>query len=104
MPGTIYEAIAAARLEIPTFTKDNTADTGKYKYSYVDLTTLTRTLLPILHKHNLMMMQTTAIVEGKFVLRTSLFQLDGDGVVEGDYLISAVDMNNPQQVGSAVTY
>jgi hypothetical protein len=94
---------------MPTIPKDETADiqgkAGRRTYRYTDINTLLDAVLPVLRANDIAVTQSTAVLPtGQFVLRTTLWHTEGDGTIEGEYLIQAVNMGDPQAVGSAVTY
>jgi hypothetical protein len=106
---TIYAAISAAQSAIEPIVKGRKADIksakGSFSYTYADLASVLEAVMPVLGAHGIAVTQSTNVRDnGAFVLTTSLWQTNGDGVVEGDYLIQARDMNDPQAIGSAVTF
>ena len=95
----IYSALAAARKDFPTITKDREVNAGRYTYKYADLGTILEAVTPALREHGIEIFQS--INDDKLVTRIQL--LEG----ESDYLFSTVSLPSgvdSQQLGSAVTY
>ena len=96
---TIYASLALAREEFPPVHKNKVADTGKYKYAYVDLQTVLEAVTPALRKQGLEIIQT---VESGY-LATKLVSVVDDALP----LSSEVELptgTTPQVLGSAITY
>jgi hypothetical protein len=119
----IYSALASALGDIPTISKDRTANVptkggGSYSYSYADLATIMETVRPILAKHGLALVQspTTRYDEaaGTFMvgISTVIYHSSGEqiaghldlpcpGRTDRD---GVVHQPGPQDIGSAITY
>lgn len=96
------EALAAFQASIPTIEKGATANAGKFKYSYADLETVTKKVLPLLARHGLAWTCSTTLDDGRFVLEYALLHVGGESV-RGVYPLPNPN-TPPQQMGSAITY
>ena len=88
---------------------DAQADTGKYKYDFVSISKLKEVLDPILREHKLFYTQPLVTINGKNALRTIIYDAEaGDDesniVIESDIFLTPRSENNPQDVGSCITY
>ena len=102
--GQIAAALVAVQGELHAVKKDNTADAGKYSYTYADLASVWDTIRPLLSKNGIAVVQMPEdVVDGNTIrLRTMLLH------TSGEYLTSTLPMPfadvSPQAVGSALTY
>lgn len=96
----ITEALVELQHELPHIAKGNTADTGKFKYSYADLTDVSKEILPLLSKHGLAWVTMPTHSEHGFSLHYQLRHTSGE-LIEGYY---PLPQSSPQEIGSAVTY
>jgi len=97
----IAEALAAFQAEMPTVHKGKTADTGKYRYTYADLSDVSEAAMPLLTKHGLAFSCSPQVTEGgTSVLVGRLLHTSGESL-EGTLPIRG---NSPQEIGSALTY
>lgn len=72
-----------------------------FKSKYMDINGLLEQLLPLLEKYELTVVQPINIADGKNVLSTIV--LSGDKkIVESNILLP--DLQDPQKMGSAITY
>lgn len=94
------KAMVEFQKELPTVSKGNTADTGKYKYKYADLSDVTEAVLPVLNKHGFAWLTMPEMTEHGNVLRYRLVH-EGGGSVSGTYHLPT---GAPQDIGSAITY
>jgi len=92
----IYSKIALAKKEIGAISKDTTNDFFKAKY--FDINKLLQHVEPILEKHDLMVLQP--IVNG--CVQTVI--IDCESGVEISSEIKLPELDNPQKLGSAITY
>ena len=93
---SINEKLFNLQQEIGTISKD--ANNPFYKSKYFDINSLIKQLQPLLKKHRLLLLQP---IEEDMVY-TKLICIDGTGGV-----ISALklpELNDPQKLGSAITY
>jgi len=98
---SLADALLAFQAELPHVGKDNEADTGKFKYKYVDLTTLTDIALPLLNKHGMSWSTWPNVNEHGAVLTYML--TFGKEQQRGSYPLGAANQP-PQSLGSAITY
>lgn len=79
-----------------------------FKSKYMDINGLLEQLLPLLEKYKLTVIQPLEVKDGKNVLTTKIWeQNEGDGahssfIVESSILLP--DLQDPQKMGSAITY
>jgi hypothetical protein len=97
---SLREALLGLQEALPHVGKDQTADTGKYKYKYANLETIHDALLPILREHGLLWTTWTALGAGGFALCYKLEHSSGEAIT-GDYFLPQA---GPQEIGSALTY
>lgn len=93
-------ALVAAQAEMPVVPKE--ADNPYFKSKYADLASIVKMIQPVLHKNNLAVIQTMEDVESGVGVRTTLLHSSGQ------YISGVVRMtpskNDPQGIGSAITY
>lgn len=92
----IYSKIALVKIEIGTLTKKS--DNPFYKSKYLELSDLLEAVEPLLYKNKLVLMQP--IVNGE--VRSEIYDIE-----TGEVVISAIklpEINDPQKLGSAITY
>lgn len=100
----IYTALVEFQSDIPTITKDSTADTGKYSYDYASLDRITPIVFGKLTALGVAYVASPTVREdGIFVLRAQLIHAASETKIEADYPLGSP--NAPAQgVGSAITY
>jgi hypothetical protein len=99
----LFAALATAQGNFETLYKDNTADTGVYKYRYIDLATVVEKTRAILTAQGLSVAQfPTMSAEGKPTLTTYLAHSSGQHIAHEMPLF--LPKNDPQGQGSAITY
>ena len=92
----IYSKIAAVKSEIGTLTKKS--DNPFYKSKYLELSDLLEAVEPLLHANGLILMQP--IVDN--AVRSEIYDVE-----TGEVTISSIklpEINDPQKLGSAITY
>ncbi|MGH3518823.1 MAG: ERF family protein [Haloechinothrix sp.] len=99
-PGSLTAALAAVQANLPSIAKGQTADAGQYTYTYADLASVSKAILPKLGAHGLAWITYPTVVDGRFVLVYELRHVSGEAIT-GVYPLSG---NTPQQIGSAITY
>lgn len=97
---TLYTQLLAAQLEFPKIKKDATNPFFKNKYASLD--GILETVLPILHKHGLFIIQSPINMMDKVGVQTDIFYTDGDFLTSSFTVTLA--KNDPQGAGSAITY
>lgn len=100
---SLAAALARLQAELPEVGKENTADAGSYSYSYADLASCSRAIMPLLAKHGLSFSAKPTFVEGGFRLVYILRHESGEAD-EGQYPLPDPVRSTPQQIGSAITY
>lgn len=94
----IYAKLLKVKSEIGTLTKK--ADNPFFKSKYLDLSDLLEAVEPVLEKHGLLLLQP--ISDG--YVHTIIEDVDGK---ESDWVKSSIQLptiNDPQKLGSAITY
>ena len=102
MTATIHTALVAALSELANPKKNQTADTGRFSYSYADLASVLDVVRPVLAKHQLAVMQDVTTEEGQVQVSTRLVHASGEVVTFGP--IAGRAGSDWQAMGSAVTY
>ena len=74
-----------------------------FKARYVSLDALLEACKPVLHKHNLALIQTLVSDEGKVGIETSFLHASGTSFPFGKLMVKAENLT-AQQVGGALTY
>lgn len=97
---TMHTDLLAAQREMPVLQKS--AINPHFGNRFVPLDELIPAVLPILNKHNLVLLQQPTVQDGKPALRTVLMHSSGE-VLESTMLLQATK-DDPQQQGSAITY
>lgn len=97
-------ALAAVQAQLPHVTKGKKADTGKYSYTYADLSDIAQAIHPLLGANGLAWVtKPTLNADGAFVLAYSLRHTSGEAET-GEYPLPDPSKTPPQSVGSAITY
>jgi len=98
---SIYKKLFEAKKEIGKISKDST--NPFYKSKYFDINGLLEHVEPILQKHDLLLLQP--IDNGK--VSTEIWDTDGKPGIGNNYVYSCIELptiNDPQKLGSAITY
>lgn len=95
MKANIYSKLYELQNELGAISKD--ATNPFYKSKYFDINSLIGQLKPLLHKHNLVLLQP--ITDNQ--VRSVIFDLDGGSVESAIQLPNDLDA---QKLGSAITY
>lgn len=96
----LVEALLAAQEEMPPVEPDKT--NPHFKSKFVSLGYLLSKVRPVLNRHGLVLSQSPALEDGKFVLRTKIMHISGESMSDSAPLSPAKD--DPQGQGSAITY
>lgn len=97
-------ALAEVQAKLPHVTKGKKADTGKYTYTYADLSDIAQAIHPLLGQVGLAWVtKPTLNADGAFVLAYSLRHTSGEHE-SGEYPLPDPTKTPPQSVGSAITY
>lgn len=97
---SIYKKLLDVQKEVGTLKKG--ATNPFYNSKYIDINSVLETLTPILHKHNLLLLQPLASVEGKPAIRTILMDTDSGDSIDNTAVIT--EINDAQKMGGSVTY
>jgi len=100
MSESMYADLLAAQKEMPNLQK--TGINPHFKNRYVPLEELISHVVPVLNKHNFVLIQAPAFHESQPALTTSLVHTSGESVTTTMPLLCAKD--DPQGQGSAITY
>lgn len=85
--------------KIGTLVKDQT--NPYFKSKYLDINSLLDQLMPLLKEEKLVVVQPLVVIEGKSALTTAV--IDGDKVLINSSILLP-DIQDPQKMGSAITY
>lgn len=99
--GKLALALSKAQAEIKGAKKDTI--NPFFKVSYADLASVWDACKEPLSKNELAIVQTTEIMNGAIVLRTTLLHSSGE-YITGDLPIMVGEKSTAQQLGSAITY
>lgn len=97
--GGLAAALVAFQKELPTVTKDKTANMGTYSYKYTDLGSLTHQVTPLLTKHGLAFTVAPRVTANGYEAVGVLMHESGESI-EGALPI----FGKLQDMGSALTY
>ena len=95
---SIYKKVENVQKEIGKLSKNKT--NPFYKSRYFDINTLLEQLKPLLEKEGLILSQPLSNVDGRPALKTVL--TDGEETIEDT--VTMPDIQDPQKVGSSITY
>jgi hypothetical protein len=98
---TLDEALAAAQADFALIPKDRKVDAGPRKYVYADLAGVLSVVRPALAKQGLALTQRMRMEDDTLMLRT---ELRGYGDSLASEMPIVAQLNNPQAVGSYLTY
>ena len=96
----MHKKLLEIQKEIGAIAKDST--NPFYKKKYFDINSLLAQVKPILNKHGIVLLQGLTALEGKIGLNTVLLDADSDERIE--YACPLPDLQDPQKMGSAITY
>lgn len=102
-------ALAKAHAEFPPIEKSKTAKVamksgGEFRYDYADLSLILRATRPVLAKHGIAVIQPATVeARGTVLIKTILLHESGQWLYE-ELTMPVADANDPQKVGSALTY
>ena len=97
-------ALVAALGKLTDVPKGRTADTGKYRYTFADLSDLLGMARPILSAHGLAVLQPVTVEQGStdVLIFTTILHESGQFITLAPLRMSAG--STPQATGSAITY
>lgn len=101
-----FDALMSVQAELPNISKTKearvlTKNGGTYVYKYVDLATLLKAIMPVLHKHGFVFMHYPEFQDDDVSVRTVLLHKSGHKEEVTVRLRRGV---TPQETGSAITY
>ena len=98
---TLYKALFDAQKEFPVIKK---ADSNPFfKSKYAGLPSVLEVVLPILHKHGIILSQSPENSEGRIGVTTDLIHAES-GETKTSSFTMQLAKNDPQGAGSAITY
>lgn len=100
---TLTEALLAAQQDVSKLTFAKDAENPFYHNKYVSLNSIIDKVLPVLHKHNILMSQWVAH-DGQQPTLVTAFRIPGSDEVMTSEMLLMLKSNDPQGQGSAVTY
>lgn len=101
---TVEARFVRALTNLPAMVTDEVANAGKRTYKYLSLSTLLKTIRPVFFDQGLALVQTTEM-KGEFTMTVNTVVVDAQSTQRlnlGEYMVKV--SNDPQAVGSAVTY
>lgn len=96
----LAKALVAFQTELPRVIKGRTADTGSFSYTYADLASVTDAVIPLLTKNGIAFSVTPRHTPNGYEAVGVLLHTSGE-TLEGSLPLHG---NNPQQIGSSLTY
>jgi hypothetical protein len=96
---TIYQALLEAQKEFPTIKKED--KNPFFKSTYAGLPSILEVVLPILHKHGIVLTQFPVSEEGRIGVTTRL--ANANECLDSTFTLPLAQ-NTPQGAGSAITY
>lgn len=100
-PKGLGAALFAVQQEAPELQKN--AINPHFGHKYLSLDSLMEQILPLLHRHEIMLMQFPTAIDGAPALRTVLTYVPTGAEVE-DTMPLCLQRNDPQGQGAAITY
>lgn len=101
----VVSAISAVQQDLEILKQSDTADAGKFTYTYTGMPTIWKEVKPLLAKHKLTVLQSPVSGDGGTMgdfLKTTIFHESGEWVEYTMRLV--ITRDDPQGYGSAVTY
>jgi hypothetical protein len=98
---TLAWALLGVQKDMPAIQPN--AKNPHFKNEYISLDHLLAVALPVLHKHNLVLVQSPAQVDGKPTLTTTIFHAPSGESLHAEMPL-ILDRENSQGQGSAITY
>lgn len=104
----IFTQLIAAQKEFPRIAQDQKAQAfGKGSgYKYANISSCLDTILPILNRHGLAVVQKTTTESGRVGIETLLYSEEGESLSSGVFYVTTegLQQKGVQAFGSAVTY
>lgn len=99
---TVEQAMLAAQRNMSNAKKDT--NNPFFKSKYADLNSIREAVLPALMEQDILMTQPEVIIDGRHYVRTLLTHVPSGTEIHSDVEILMTQQNNPQALGSAITY
>lgn len=100
MENNLYQSLAKAQSEMPLVTK--TDNNPFFKSKYAGLPSILEVALPVLHKNGLFIVQCPITNGDRIGIKTDIYHTSGDSI-SSEFTV-ALQKNDPQGAGSALTY
>jgi hypothetical protein len=98
---SLAAALRSVREEVPELQKDSiNPHHGK---KHISLDSLLVQILPVLHRHDVLLMQSPSNIDGQPALTTALVHVPSEQSID-ETMPLILDKNNPGGHGSAITY
>ena len=97
----IAQALVKAQSKMGNAVKDS--KNPFYRSSYADLNSVREACMPALNAEGISIIQPTTVIEGKLYVETVLLHESGE-FVSGLYEVVVAKQNDPQALGSAISY
>jgi len=75
-----------------------------FESKYMDINGLLASLQPLLEKYELVVIQPLTNVGGRPALETLIYNKDGTSLQDHSFVMPLPDLQDPQKMGSAITY
>ena len=75
-----------------------------FKSKYLDINGILTNLQPLLEKHGIVVIQPLTNVNGRPALETIICDKDGNSLQDHSFVMPLPDLQDPQKMGSAITY
>jgi len=100
---SIYKKLHSFHSKVATLKKDKT--NPHFKNSYVDINNILDEIKPVFDELGIGFFQSMVLINSQQALKTVIFDIeDESSAVESESVLVAKDLNDPQKLGSSVTY
>lgn len=97
---SIYKKLLEVQKEVGALKKS--ATNPFYNSKYIEINGVLEALMPVLHSHNLLLLQPLTNIEGKPAISTQIIDVDTGETVENTTFIT--ELSDAQKMGASVTY
>lgn len=97
----LSKALLEAQKEFPAIKKES--DNPYFNSKYASLDNILSVILPILHKHGLIVTQFPIDLDGRVGVRTQIIHAESGQMMESSFTLP-LSKNDPQGAGSCITY
>jgi hypothetical protein len=101
MDTNIHKALAKAQSEFPLIRK--TDNNPFFKSKYAGLPSILEVIMPVLQKNNLYLVQYPISEGDRIGIKTEIIHVESGDSISGQFTV-ALQKNDPQGAGSALTY